>query len=141
MESPSVSRCSITTPEMFQLALRNLRRRPVRNGLAVTGLAAAVSVLALLSAFGSGYQRALSSELNRMGMHLMLVPLGCPYDAAARVLKGNTLENSLPGSVLTAARWDPAVAISRPPCSSPPSRARERAGRTCGSAWMRRRGS
>jgi putative ABC transport system permease protein len=114
MEPPSISRRSITTPEMFQLALSNLRRRPVRNGLAVAGLAAAVSVLALLSAFGSGYQHALSSELNRMGMHLMLVPLGCPYDAAARVLKGNTLENSLPGSVLAAARRDPAVAIAAP---------------------------
>jgi putative ABC transport system permease protein len=99
---------------MLKLVLRNIFRRPVRSGLAVAGLAAAVGVLAILSAFGTGYRRALASELNGTGMHLMLVPLGCPYDAAARVLKGNTLENSLPESALTAARRDPAVAIAAP---------------------------
>jgi len=44
----------------------------------------------------------------------MLVPLGCPYDAAARVLKGKTLENSLPEAALAQARKDPAVAIATP---------------------------
>jgi putative ABC transport system permease protein len=99
---------------MLKLVLRNIIRRPVRSSLAVAGLAIAVGVLAMISAFGTGYQRALSSELNRTGMHLMLVPLGCPYDAAARVLKGNTLENSLPESALSAARQDPAVALAAP---------------------------
>jgi len=99
---------------MLTLALRNLWRRPLRNALALAGLAAAVAVLASLSAFGTGYRRALGTELDRMGMQLMLVPLGCPYDAAARVLKGNTLENSLPESALEAVRRDPAVAVAAP---------------------------
>src|ERR1043166_4015124 len=99
---------------MLRLALRNLLRRPARNGLALTGLAIAVAVLACLSAFGTGYRRVLGLEVNRMGMQLMLVPLGCPYDAAARVLKGNVLENSLPASALESARLDPAVAVAAP---------------------------
>src|SRR4029079_14524986 len=49
-----------------------------------------------------------------MVMQLMLVPLGCPYDAAARVLKGNVLENSLPASALERARADQEVAIAAP---------------------------
>lgn len=49
-----------------------------------------------------------------MGLQLMLVPLGCPYDAAARVLKGRGLETSLPESALPAARRDPAVAVAAP---------------------------
>ena len=85
---------------MLLLAFRNLVRRPLRSALAVCGLAAAVAVLACLSAFGHGYRRALGTELDRMGLQMMLVPLGCPYDAAARVLKGKTLENSLPESAL-----------------------------------------
>lgn len=99
---------------MLRLALRNLIRRPLRNGLTLAGLALAVAVLACLSAFGAGYRRALGTELDRMGLQLMLVPLGCPYDAAARVLKGNTLENSLPQSALDEARRDPAVALAAP---------------------------
>lgn len=99
---------------MLRLALRNLVRRPMRNGLAAAGLAAAVAVLAWLSAFQSGYRRALTAELERMGMQLMLVPLGCPYDAAARVLKGNAPEHSLPDSALALVRRDPAVAVAAP---------------------------
>jgi len=82
--------------------------------LTVIGLAVAIAVLVCLSAFGHGYQRALGAELDRMGLQMMLVPLGCPYDAAARVLKGRPLENSLPESALEAARRDPAVAIAAP---------------------------
>jgi putative ABC transport system permease protein len=99
---------------MIVLAWRNLRRRPLRNSLTIAGLAVAVAVLAVLSALGAGYQRALSEELDRMGMQLMLVPLGCPYDAAARVLKGNTLENSLPESALVQTRQDPDIAVAAP---------------------------
>jgi len=99
---------------MLKLALRNLLRRPLRNALTVLGLAVGVAVLVCLLAFGHGYQRALSTELDHMGLQLMLVPLGCPYDAAARVLKGKSLEHSLPESALAEARRDPAVAVAAP---------------------------
>src|ERR1044071_4833394 len=99
---------------MFRLALFNLLRRPLRSGLTIAGLAVAVAVLACLSAFSRGYERALGTELNRMGFQMMLVPLGCPYDGAARVLKGRTLETSLPQSALEQARHDPAVAVAAP---------------------------
>lgn len=99
---------------MLLFALRNLTRRPLRNGLTLSGLAVAVAVLACLLAFGQGYRRALSAELDRTGVQMMLVPLGCPFDAAARVLKGKTLDNSLPQSALDTVRRDPAVAIAAP---------------------------
>src|SRR5262245_3364277 len=99
---------------MLRLAFRNLLRRPLRNGLVLAGLSLAVAVLASLSSLTAGYQRVLGAELERMGIQLMLVPLGCPYDAAARVLKGNTLENSLPEAALADVRQDPAVAVAAP---------------------------
>ena len=99
---------------MFVLALRNLLNRPLRSGLTIGGVALAVSVLVCLASFGNGYKRALSAEVDRMGVQMMLVPLGCPYDAAARVLKGRTLEFSLPESALDAARRDPDVAVAAP---------------------------
>ncbi len=99
---------------MLLLAFRNLIRRRLRSGLTLLGVAIAVSVLACLLAFGQGYQRGLARELDGMGMQMMLVPLGCPYDAAARVLKGKTLDVSLPATALTAAQHDPAVACAAP---------------------------
>lgn len=99
---------------MFILALKNLFRRPVRTALTTLGLAVSSGVLICLLSFGEGYQRSLRGELDRMGMQLMLVPLGCPYDAAARVLKGRALEVTLPASALDVCRADPAVALAAP---------------------------
>src|SRR5579871_6205413 len=99
---------------MLQLALANLTRRRLRSVLTVCGVAISIAVLACLLAFGQGYQDGLQRELNGMGIQMMLVPLGCPFDAAARVLKGRTLDIALPDSALTSARNDPAVATAAP---------------------------
>jgi putative ABC transport system permease protein len=99
---------------MFLLALRNLSRRKLRTALTLFGVAAAVMTLASLLAFGEGYQRGLRRELDGMGIQMMLVPLGCPYDAAARVLKGRTLDVSLPALAVSTARKDPAVLFAAP---------------------------
>jgi putative ABC transport system permease protein len=99
---------------MLTLVLHNLLRRPLRHGLTLAGVALAVAVLVCITAFGNGYRQTLRGELDRAGLQIMLVPTGCPYDAAARVLKNNTLENSLPASALDLARRDPAVAVAAP---------------------------
>lgn len=100
-------------------------RRPLHNGLTLCGLAAAIALFVSLKGFQTGYERALTSELNRMGLQLMLVPLGCPYDAAARVLKGKALENTLPETALAQALQDPAVAVAAPLLISAVPRPRE----------------
>src|SRR5438552_18879587 len=99
---------------MIRLVLGNLVRRPVRLALTLTGLALAVGLSASLLAFAEGYQAGLRAELDRMGIQMMLVPLGCPYDGAARALKGRPLEASLPASVLADVRSDPRVAVAAP---------------------------
>lgn len=99
---------------MLALALKNLTRRPVRSLLTLSGLASAVAFLVCLLAFSESYRSGLRRELDGMGMQLMLVPLGCPFDAAAQVLKGRALETSLPQSALTQARHNPAVALASP---------------------------
>jgi putative ABC transport system permease protein len=99
---------------MFKLVLDNILRRPLRSSLTCGGIAIAVALLLLIDQIAAGYRAQLLKELNGMGVHLMLVPLGCPYDAAARVLKGNSLETSLPESAFTAAQADPDVAIAAP---------------------------
>jgi putative ABC transport system permease protein len=99
---------------MLALILKNLIRRPLRVGLTVSGLAVAVAALACLLSFSEGYRRSLRREIDGMGMQMMLVPLGCPFDAAAQVLKGRSLESSLPETALTTSRQDPAVALAAP---------------------------
>jgi ABC-type transport system, involved in lipoprotein release, permease component len=100
--------------QILFLAFRNLGRRPLRSLLTLAGIGGSIALLATLLSMGEGYERGLHSELDRMGMQMMLVPLGCPFDAAARVLKGRSLEVTLPESALETARKDPAVAIAAP---------------------------
>lgn len=111
---------------MLALILRNLMRRPLRNGLTLAGIAIASAVLICIVAFGEGYRSALQGEINRSGVQLMLVPIGCPYDAAARVLQNNTLEHSLPAGVVDQARRDPAVAVAAPMLMAASARANDR---------------
>jgi putative ABC transport system permease protein len=104
------------------MAWQNLTRRRLRTALTLAGLAVAVAVMACLLAFGQGYESGLGRELDRMGIQLMIVPLGCPYDAAARVLKGRSPEAgglqardpALPAAALATARQDPDVAVAAP---------------------------
>jgi len=99
---------------LLRVAGRNLARRPLRSLLAAAGLAVAIGTQALIYAFGARYQQELRVELDRSGAQLMLVPLGCPYDAAARVFKGQALDSSLPEAALARVRQDPAVAAAAP---------------------------
>jgi putative ABC transport system permease protein len=99
---------------MFRLVLRNILRRPLRNALTIAGVAISIGLLLSLLAAGAGYRLNLSKELDRSGVQLMVVPLGCPYDAAARILKNNSLEVSLPMGALNQVRSDPAVAVAAP---------------------------
>ena len=99
---------------MLALTLKNILRRPIRTVLTLLALGGAVAFMVCLLAFTQTYQTSLRKEFSGMGLHLMLVPLGCPYDAAAQILKGRTLDTSLPESALASARRDPAVDVAAP---------------------------
>ena len=111
---------------MLTLILRNVLRRPLRNGLTLAGIAFASAVLICIVAFGEGYRKSLQSELNQSGIQMMLVPIGCPYDAAARVLQNNALEYSLPFAALEEVRRDPAVSVAAPMLMAALPRANDR---------------
>ncbi|MBI2843580.1 MAG: ABC transporter permease [Armatimonadetes bacterium] len=81
-------------------ALRNLSQRKVRTGLTIFSIAIAVAVLFTLLSFNKGYSRALNSQLQEMGVHAMVLPIGCPYEAASLVLKGGEIKTFLPESVM-----------------------------------------
>ena len=51
-------------------------------------MALAVAAFFSIVSFQRGYQRGLRLELDRLGAHLLVVPKGCPYDAASMALHG-----------------------------------------------------
>lgn len=96
------------------VALKEWRRRPARTAVTVIGVGLALGVLLALLAFERGYRRALQSELDRLGAHVLVVPKGCPYDAASLALHGATWPCYLNVSYLTEIRAVPGVQAAVP---------------------------
>ena len=72
----------------LQLSLKEWQRRPLRTSVTAAGVAIAVAALFSLLAFQRGYRDGVRLELDRLGAHVLVVPKGCPYDAASMALHG-----------------------------------------------------
>ncbi len=82
------------------LAAKNLLRRRGRTILTVLGVAIAIAVLFSLLSLNSGYEKELSKEVNSLGVHILAVPKGCPYEAASLVIHGGVIPKYLTASDL-----------------------------------------
>ncbi len=96
------------------LAAKNLTRRRGRTGLTVIGVAIAISVLFSLLALNSGYEKELNKEVNSMGVHILAVPKGCPYEAASLIMHGGVIPKYLSASDLDNVTRIPDVELATP---------------------------
>src|SRR5215471_17910382 len=88
------------------LATKNLRRRPVRTGLTISGVALAVTVAVSLGGFMLGYRGAIDRSIQMLGFQVMIMAKGCPYEAATMMLKGGTGLLYLPADTYSKVRQD-----------------------------------
>src|ERR1041384_7003058 len=93
----------------FGLALKNLRRRVVRTGLTIAGVALAVTVAVSLGGFMLGYRGAIDKSINMLGFQVMIMAKGCPYEAATMMLKGGTGLLYLPSDTYEKVKGDPDI--------------------------------
>jgi putative ABC transport system permease protein len=91
------------------LAIKNLRRRPVRTTLTVAGVALAVTVAVSLGGFMLGYRSAIDRSINMLGFQVMIMAKGCPYEAATMMLKGGTGLLYLPADTYQKVKNDPDI--------------------------------
>jgi putative ABC transport system permease protein len=97
-----------------RFAFKNLFAHRTRTLLTLVSMVVAVAVLFTLVSFNRGYEKALKTQLQGMGIHMMVVPVGCPYEAATLILKGGKIPNYLPASVLDEVRKIPEIDIAAP---------------------------
>lgn len=97
-----------------RLILKQALRRPVRACITLTGVAVAVAAVASLLAFQRGYERGMGRELERLGAHVLVVPKGCPFDAASIALHGANWPCYLRAAYLDEVRAVPDVATAAP---------------------------
>lgn len=98
----------------LRLALKNSGRRKLRTLVTTAGVAIAVAALFSLLSFQRGYQMGLQGELDRLGAHVLVVPKGCPYDAASIALHGASWPCYLKASYLEQVKRTEGVAVAAP---------------------------
>jgi putative ABC transport system permease protein len=94
----------------FVLGFKNLIRRRTRSILTVLGVAIAIAVLYSLFEFQRGYQTRLKGELSSLGAQIMVVPKGCPYEAATIALHGGKWPRYMDEELLAKVKANPGVA-------------------------------
>jgi len=82
------------------LALKNLLRHKIRNFLTILGISASIATLFSIISFNKGFEANLQKEINRTGLHFMIVPSGCPHEVASLVLHGTVIPKFLNLDVL-----------------------------------------
>jgi putative ABC transport system permease protein len=97
-----------------KFALKNLFAHKTRTILTLGSMIVAVAVLFTLVSFNRGYERALKTQLQGMGIHMMVVPVGCPYEAASLILKGGKIPSYLPADVLKQVQAIPQIDVAAP---------------------------
>ncbi len=71
----------------------NLKRRKARLALTVAGIAIGVATLFALLSFSAGIASALERELDSLGAHILVLPVGCPYSLTLSLMQGaDTIE-------------------------------------------------
>ncbi len=98
----------------LELVTKECRRKPFRAANTTAGVAIAIATFCTLLSFSRGYQRGIGLELDRLGAHVLLVPKGCPYDAASMALHGASWPCYLKQEYLGEARSIPGVAAAAP---------------------------
>lgn len=96
------------------LSLNEWRRRPLRTGITLAGVAIAVAAMFSLLAFHDGYRDGVRHEIDRLGAHILVVPKGCPYDAASIALHGANWPCYLKSNYLAEVNSTPGVASAAP---------------------------
>jgi putative ABC transport system permease protein len=61
-----------------------------------------ISITFLISFLGliEGYNKAIMKDINNLGVHLLAIPKGCPYEATALIMHGGIIPNYLDESVI-----------------------------------------
>ena len=73
-----------------------------------------LSVLFSLLALNSGYEKELDKEVNSLGVHILAVPKGCPYEAASLIMHGGVIPKYLSSSDLDNVSRIPDVQLATP---------------------------
>lgn len=79
----------------LHLSAKNMLRHRARTILTLTSILISVGVLFAVISYDRGFSIALEREMSNTGIHITVVPTGCPHEAATLLLQGGVLPRML----------------------------------------------
>ncbi len=98
----------------LSLATANMKRRKWRTFFTIVGITAIVMAFFSLATFAQGYQNALRKEFTSLGIQMLAVPKGCPYEMTIHILHGGHIEKNLTMDQFRQVQSHPSVSIASP---------------------------
>jgi len=77
------------------LAFRNMLRHRTRTVLTLISILVSVGVLFAVISYDRSFSMALEREMHNTGVHINVVPTGCPHEAASLLLHGGAVPRVL----------------------------------------------
>jgi len=99
---------------LLTIIFAGLRRRKIRSGLAILGIAIAAAALYSLITLKQGYESGMRSEIESMGAQIIAVAKGCPYEAVAVIMIGGQVPATLPQEATAEIKKIPNVISASP---------------------------
>lgn len=99
---------------ILSLSFANLLRNKARFFLTIISIAASTAVLFSILSFHRGFDREISKELSKTGVHFMIVPSGCPHEVASLILHGAVIPKFLPPDILNKIIDSEHIALASP---------------------------
>lgn len=98
----------------FTLALRNLLSNKTRTILTLIGISMSIAIFFSIVSFNRGFEKGLYRELERTGIHFMVVPSGCPHEVASLVLHGAVIPKYLDVAILEKIKNHDGIELASP---------------------------
>lgn len=80
---------------LVNFSLKNLKRNKSRTFLAILSVIIAITLLISFLGLNEGYSQAILKDINNLGVHLLAIPKGCPYEATSLLLHGGEMDKTL----------------------------------------------
>jgi putative ABC transport system permease protein len=84
----------------FTFTLKNLKRNKNRTFLTILSVVIAITLFTSFLGLNEGYTRSVLKDTENLGVHLLAIPKGCPYEATALIIHGGIIPNYLNENVV-----------------------------------------
>ena len=100
--------------EFLRLAAKYISRQRIRTILTIFAVAVSIAALFSILSYARGFEKRIDKELQRAGIDLIIVPVGCPHEVASLILSGVVATTVFDESIVPLIRNTEGIELASP---------------------------